>query len=233
MKYFKRLKAIRAAKIYLCESGIKKQLTSRQRQELINLRKAFHNEKMGTWPERVLLFNTGLKLPENACVVEIGSWVGVSTSYIACGMKCGKGGKLYAVDTFEGTTMDETKKDAWKKTVEKLGGTSFERFKANVKRFNLESIVTPIKSISVEAAKAWDKGMIHFLYIDGDHVYEAVKQDYAIWSPYVKRDGIIGFHDYDKRHPGVKRFVDELLQSFKENVSIETVDSIILLKFKE
>jgi len=116
------------------------------------LRKMFYKEKMGTWPERVLLFDTGLKLPEGACVVEIGSWVGVSTSFIACGMKFGKGRTLYAIDTFTGTTMDITKREAWKKSVEKLGGSSFEKFMNNIRAFSLESIVKPIKSDSVDAA---------------------------------------------------------------------------------
>ncbi len=36
---------------------------------------------------------------------------------------------------------------------------------------------------------------IDFLFIDGDHTYEGVKQDFEMYSPLVAKDGMIGFHD--------------------------------------
>ena len=36
---------------------------------------------------------------------------------------------------------------------------------------------------------------LDFLFIDGDHSYEGVKQDYELYSPLVKKGGIIAFHD--------------------------------------
>jgi len=36
---------------------------------------------------------------------------------------------------------------------------------------------------------------IDFLYIDGDHDYAGVRQDYEVFSPLVRSGGIIGFHD--------------------------------------
>ena len=36
---------------------------------------------------------------------------------------------------------------------------------------------------------------VDFLFIDGDHTYEGVKQDYELYSPLVKKGGWIGFHD--------------------------------------
>lgn len=36
---------------------------------------------------------------------------------------------------------------------------------------------------------------IDFLYLDGDHTYEGVKQDYEMYSPLVRSGGIIGFDD--------------------------------------
>lgn len=38
-------------------------------------------------------------------------------------------------------------------------------------------------------------GFIDFLFIDGDHTYEGVEQDYALYAPFVRSGGIIGFHD--------------------------------------
>jgi predicted O-methyltransferase YrrM len=36
---------------------------------------------------------------------------------------------------------------------------------------------------------------IDFLFIDGDHSYEGVKQDFQMYSPLVGKDGLIVFHD--------------------------------------
>ena len=36
---------------------------------------------------------------------------------------------------------------------------------------------------------------IDFLFIDGDHTYEGVKRDWEIYSPLVKKGGVVMFHD--------------------------------------
>lgn len=40
----------------------------------------------------------------------------------------------------------------------------------------------------------WNKE-IDILFIDGEHTYNAVKQDYEKFEPFVKKDGIILMHD--------------------------------------
>ncbi len=44
---------------------------------------------------------------------------------------------------------------------------------------------------------------LDFLFIDGDHTYEGVKKDFEMYSPLVRKEGIIAFHDivpHDKDH---------------------------------
>jgi predicted O-methyltransferase YrrM len=36
---------------------------------------------------------------------------------------------------------------------------------------------------------------IDFLFIDGDHLYDGVKADFEMYSPLVKKGGIVAFHD--------------------------------------
>ncbi|UCD80007.1 MAG: class I SAM-dependent methyltransferase [Desulfobacterales bacterium] len=55
---------------------------------------------------------------------------------------------------------------------------------------------------------------IDFLFIDGDHTYEGVKQDFEMYQPLVKNGGLIAFHDVVP-HPehyqcGVDRFWHEI-----------------------
>jgi len=36
---------------------------------------------------------------------------------------------------------------------------------------------------------------LDFLFIDGDHTYEGVKKDFEMYSPLVRRGGVVAFHD--------------------------------------
>ena len=57
--------------------------------------------------------------------------------------------------------------------------------------------------------------MIDLLFIDGDHTYEGVRQDYLMYSQMVRPGGLVAFHDIVKTPwPGcqVDRFWGELVQ---------------------
>jgi cephalosporin hydroxylase len=45
------------------------------------------------------------------------------------------------------------------------------------------------------AERKLDGRKVDFLFIDGDHTYEGVKQDYEMFSPLVREGGMIGLHD--------------------------------------
>ena len=50
---------------------------------------------------------------------------------------------------------------------------------------------------------------VDFLFIDGNHSYEYVKDDFNNWSKYCKKGAYIIFHDYSRHWPGVVKFIDE------------------------
>ena len=58
---------------------------------------------------------------------------------------------------------------------------------------NLEMIIDR----SDNASKQFDKNSIDFVFIDGDHSYESVKNDINCWAPIVQEDGLIMGHDYN------------------------------------
>lgn len=51
-----------------------------------------------------------------------------------------------------------------------------------------------IKDFSYNVAKNWNKPF-DFIFIDGDHEYEAVKQDFEDWFKLISPGGFIAFHD--------------------------------------
>lgn len=87
---------------------------------------------------------------------------------------------------------------------------SFNRFKRNLKTIGVWEMIKPVKAFSTEAAMKFRKldRKIDLLFIDGGHDYRSVKADILAWKDFVKRDGMIVFHDYSSI-PDVMRAVDE------------------------
>ncbi len=54
---------------------------------------------------------------------------------------------------------------------------------------------------------------VDFLFIDGDHSYKGVRQDYELYSPLVRKGGIIAFHDICE-HP-IRCDVDQYWNEIK------------------
>jgi predicted O-methyltransferase YrrM len=59
--------------------------------------------------------------------------------------------------------------------------------------------------------KAADLGPYQFVFIDADHTYEAVREDWENFSPMVGKDGVVAFHDIVERPGyGVSYLWDEI-----------------------
>jgi len=60
---------------------------------------------------------------------------------------------------------------------------------------------------------------LDFLFIDGDHTYEGVKRDFEMYSPLVRKGGVIAFHDIVEHPPEtgceVSMFWNEIKYSYK------------------
>lgn len=65
----------------------------------------------------------------------------------------------------------------------------------------------------------WNK-RVDVLFIDAGHSYDDVEWDIKKYVPFVKKGGVVLFHDYDETSPGVIRAVDEFVE--KAGKHIET-----------
>jgi len=65
------------------------------------------------------------------------------------------------------------------------------------------------------------KGTVDFLFIDGDHTYEGVKQDFEMYSQLVTDGGIVAFHDIvdhpDRPDVNVDKFWAELKTQYEHD----------------
>ena len=132
----------------------------------------------------------------NLNMLEIGSFMGESTFMFASS-------KLF--DTI--TCIDPY--DTSDNIPELLGRTWNEvetEFNINTRYFNN---ITLIKDFSYNVVDTLSDQSYDFIYIDGGHSYEDVKQDILLTLPKLKQGGIIAGHDYNPDYEGVIRAVNE------------------------
>lgn len=162
-------------------------------------------------------------------IVEIGSFMGRSTAWLAQGSLNARREKVTAIDTFKGSPEHQADQEH-EEPVLLEEGTTFNAFERNLREAGLLGWVRPIIAPSAEAVQGWDKP-IRLLFIDADHDYDAVKQDYELWSPFLVEGGVLVLHDVGT-WPGVTKFYHELLAeepcAYQEFLAIETMN--VLLK---
>ncbi|RTL04668.1 class I SAM-dependent methyltransferase [Candidatus Dependentiae bacterium] len=129
--------------------------------------------------------------------LEVGSWKGQSTSIIARHSSA-----VYCVDTWRGAPDErEMVKEAQEQSI-------FDIFWQNMSILRLTDKVKPLIMTSDQARVIIIDDFIDFIYIDGDHTYDAVKWDLD-WFGKLKKGGYMAGHDYDDAHGGVRRALDE------------------------
>jgi predicted O-methyltransferase YrrM len=184
----------------------------------------FKLDDMGSFPERGFLFQLASDAPAGARVIEIGSWMGASTCFLAAGLK-GDAARVYAVDNFQGLSTCGEDSTWYNRHFRKLGTHStLDIFKANFAALGLSARTEPVVSDSLAAAQSLAalRGTADLIFIDGDHSYAACKADIEAWLPYVKKGGVIAFHDFGSRADGVTRAIFETVKAgrFAEIVGV-------------
>lgn len=144
-----------------------------------------------------LLYHLSAEADPAGCIVEIGSWQGKSTIWLAAGAKTGRGAHVVSVDPHTGTHLRAE------------GETTAPALRRNLERAGVSDQVEMIVATSEEAATGWDRP-VSLLWIDGDHEYESARQDFALWEPHLLPDATVALHDTFV-WPGPERVVRELL----------------------
>lgn len=161
--------------------------------------------------------------PGTGHVVEVGSFKGLSTCWLALG---NNRGSVYAVDTFMGSVEHRAGERYEVKQIAE-GKSTFPEFEKNLRGMMLWDRVRPICSGSIEAAKAWSVGAIRFLFIDAGHDYKDVEGDYNAWKVHLEDGAIVAFHDVGD-FPGVTMFYEDLMRTGEHNelVSVGSLRAI-------
>lgn len=168
-------------------------------------------------------------------IIEIGSWHGRSSRALADNLP--EGGKLFCVDTWNGSKVEKETSHASAKWMD--GDHAFYEFTQN--NFDLieQGIIIPIRMSSKNASELFkEKGVkADMIFIDAGHTYEEIKEDLDIWFPVLNDGGLFCGHDYDlPMWAGVTQAVNEFAQKqaviiHNDFASTGTIWSIQLEKF--
>ena len=204
--------------------GARKRRPDLRWDEFLRVARHFKQDDMGSFPERGFLFQLACDATAGAQVVEVGSWMGASTCFLAAGLK-GEGAKVHAVDNFQGLSTCGEDAAWYNRHFRGLGANStLEIFRANFAALGLSARAEPVVNDSIAAARAMASrhGSIDLIFIDGDHSYEACKADIAAWAPFARRGGVMAFHDFGSRAEGVTRAIFEEIRGgrFAEIVGV-------------
>lgn len=142
-------------------------------------------------------------------VVEIGSWQGRSTSFLARAVQDSGNGKFFAIDHFRGNLGKESSYVVGKNDLSDLK----TNFLNNIREVGLESSVNLLDMPNIEAATQFRPGQIRFLFIDGDHTEEGVTQDIKLFFPSLCPGAIVVFDDFSPAFPGLLEVVNDLLEN--------------------
>jgi predicted O-methyltransferase YrrM len=167
-----------------------------------------------TTDEGVLLYQLAKNCTGKGVIVEIGSFKGKSTVYLALGSKYGNNVKVYAIDPHTGkgeysSVFGET--------------LTFKEFSQNIENARVEDVVIPMVMTSEQAAKKFGH-KVELIFIDGGHDWISVWQDFNMWYPMIVEHGIIAFHD-TVGWPGPKRIAKCLAHStvFRKSGIVDSI----------
>jgi len=139
--------------------------------------------------------------PNEGHFVEVGVWKGKSAAYMGVEIiNSNKNIRFDCIDPFipVGDEMPE-----FKITHEELKNTFINNMKPLEGHYNLITTESP------RCAEMYKDKSIDFVFIDGDHSYDAVIKDIKAWLPKIKTGGILSGHDYEI--PSVKKACHDVL----------------------
>lgn len=134
-------------------------------------------------------------------IVEVGSWLGRSSSYVA-GLCRARGLSFVCVDAWAGSS---DRFDAQYR--ELLARRDIEaEFRRHLDALALAADIRHTTSLA--AAATFSSGSVDLVFLDASHDEAAVTADIAAWWPSLRAGGVLAGHDYRDDHPGVVAAVD-------------------------
>jgi glycosyltransferase involved in cell wall biosynthesis len=176
--------------------------------------------KGGITPDEGRLLSRLASAVRDGCIVEIGSFRGLSALALARGVREGKSASpIYCIEPHRpfvglyGGVFGPADRGVFFETMAKTGA-----FK-EVALINLRS---------EEVVPGW-REEVGLLFVDGDHRYCAVRRDIELWDRFVRQGGIVALDDATDAKGGPIRVIDELIESGRYRKT-DAVGKIVVLE---
>jgi glycosyltransferase involved in cell wall biosynthesis/predicted O-methyltransferase YrrM len=138
-------------------------------------------------------------------VVEIGAFHGRTTVFMARVLEAaGRRGTILSIDPFERRSRDPLNPKG-----------RYSVYLEHIRQAGYDHVCVPLVAFSQDAAPAVPEG-IGVLVVDGDHRYESVKQDLALYCPKLAKGGLVFIDDYVPAYKGVQDATDEFFAAHPE-----------------
>ena len=147
-------------------------------------------------PEGLALFDAAAHYAHRGPVLEVGSYCGKSTIYLAAAARAA-GQLVVTVDHHRGS---EEHQPGWEyhdpSLVDPATGRldTLPRLRATLAAANLEDHVVVVVGRSADVARLWATPL-GLVFIDGGHTEMAAVTDYEGWAPWVAPGGALAIHD--------------------------------------
>jgi MMP 1-O-methyltransferase len=144
--------------------------------------------------EGMALYETAAHYAPVGPVVEIGTYQGKSTIYLAAGAR------PQVVITVDHHRGSEEHQPGWEyhdpSLIEESTGRidTLPRLRETLHKAGLEDDVVVVVASSQRAAQMWSQPL-GLLFIDGGHTDEQARADYESWALHVARHGALAIHD--------------------------------------
>ena len=144
--------------------------------------------------EGMALYETAARYARVGPVVEIGTYQGKSTIYLAAGAR------PQVVITVDHHRGSEEHQPGWEyhdpSLIEESTGRidTLPRLRETLHKAGLEDDVVVVVASSQRAAQMWSQPL-GLLFIDGGHTDEQAQADYESWALHVARHGALAIHD--------------------------------------
>lgn len=158
-------------------------------------------------------------------IIEVGVWQGRATAFLAQACADADAGVVHAIDPFTGNPGTAHLYEVSDVADLQVG------FEANIQRSGLvDRVVTwPGKSSEVADAVRSKADGVRMICIDGDHSYEAVRNDINLFADALEPGGILLFDDYEPSKPGLVQAVLEHLEANPDRYTKPVQDRSMLV----
>jgi hypothetical protein len=162
---------------------------------------------MGLGNKKTLQF-----IKHDAVCVEVGVWKGDLSRQIAQLPIS----KLYLVDPWK--TINDVEGRLHNREQKELD----DIYNIVRRRFFFNKKIQILRKFSTEAMLDIQDNSVDWIYVDGNHSYEYVKEDLAGWWPKLKSGGFLCGDDYVKQDDlqfGIIQAVDEFSEEYKDQIN--------------